>query len=218
MASAMYLIGIAGPSGSGKTELARALAPLLDAPILALDLYYRDLPHLSFEERAHINFDVPEALDHELLIDQVRALAEGAEIDRPVYDFTVHRRRPERERFRLRDFGILEGLWTLHWPELRELFQTKVYVETGDAVCLDRRLARDVRERGRSPESVFEQYRATVRPMAELYIHPQRELADVVVSGCEPVAQSADQVLAHVEHAAPDSLERVIRARAALSL
>lgn len=214
----MYLIGIAGPSGSGKTELARALAPLLEAPVIALDCYYRDLPHLALEERVKINFDVPEALDHELLASQLRALADGEEIARPVYDFTIHRRRAEVERVRAREFAIVEGLWTLYWPQVRELLAARIYVETSDALCFERRLARDVRERGRSPESVLAQYRETVRPMAERFILPQRELADVIASGSDPVAHSADKVLARIEHVLPEKLELVIRARAALSI
>ncbi len=212
----MLLIGIAGPSGSGKTELARALAPVLGAPIVSLDCYYRDLPHLTFEERARSNFDLPDLLDHELLEGQMRALASGAEIERPVYDFATHRRRTEVERLRLKEFGVLEGLWTLHWPAVRDLLCLKVYVDADDTICLQRRIARDVRERGRSVESVLEQYSTTVRPMAELYIRPQRALADVVVSGTEPVSDSADLVLARLEHALPERFERVVRARAAL--
>lgn len=214
----MYLIGIAGPSGSGKTELARALAPLLGAPVIPLDCYYRDLPQLTFEERVRINFDLPDSLDRELLTRHVLGLAAGEEIPRPIYDFTTHRRRPEVEGVRSGEFAIFEGLWTLHWPQVRELLAAKVYVEAGDALCFERRLARDVRERGRSPESVAEQYRATVGPMADLYIRPQRELADVVVSGSDPVVHSADKVLARIEHALPEKLELLIRARAALSI
>ncbi len=214
----MYLIGIAGPSGSGKTELARALAPLLGAPVISLDSYYRDLAHLPFEERAAWNFDDPASLDSGLLAAQLRLLVQSAEIERPVYDFARHIRRTEVERVRARDFAILEGLWTLHWPEVRDLLGTKVYIHAEDNVCLERRMTRDVRERGRSPESVIEQYEDTVRPMCELYILPQQNVADVVVSGTDPVAQSADLVLAHVERMLPDRLERVIRARAALAV
>jgi len=214
----IYLIGIAGPSGSGKTELARALAPVLRAPILALDSYYRDLRHQPFEERARVNFDTPEAIDQDLLAGQLRALAAGAEIEKPLYDFARHARRAEVERVQARGFAILEGLWALHWPEVRALIGTKVYVDAEDRICFERRLDRDVRERGRSPESVARQYAETVRPMEELYIRPQRCLAGLVVSGVDPVAYSADTVLAHIEHGVPERFECVVRARAALAI
>jgi uridine kinase len=198
----MYLIGIAGPSGSGKTELARAVARALDAPILSLDSYYRELTHLSFEERTRVNFDVPDALDHELLFAHLSALAEGREIAVPEYDFTRHARTGRTQPLRAEDFGVVEGLWTLYWGPIRRALGTKVYVEAADAVCFERRMARDMRERGRSPESVAEQYASTVRPMAERYILPARELADLVVSGVDPIAESVDAVIGHIRRAA----------------
>lgn len=194
-----YLIGIAGPSGAGKTELARKLAGSLSAPIVSLDCYYRDLAHLPLEERARANFDVPDALDHALLVEQLVLLAQGAEIARPVYDFALHVRAPAVERVPPGKFAIVEGLLTLHWEDVRGLFGTKVYVHAEDEICFTRRLERDVRERGRSCESVEKQYRETVRPMAELYTWPTRRWADVVVRGTDPLEQSAAAVLEHVE-------------------
>jgi uridine kinase len=194
----MYLIGIAGPSGSGKTELARALAESLGAPILSLDSYYRELAHLTFEERARTNFDVPEAIEHDLLVGHLRTLAGGGAVEVPVYDFTRHSRTGRAEALRASEFGVLEGLWALYWEDIRRLLGTKVYVDTPDEVCFERRLARDLRERGRSAESVVAQYAATTRPMALRYVLPSREFADVVVSGIEPVARSAAALRAEV--------------------
>jgi uridine kinase len=190
LACIMYLIGIAGPSGSGKTELARMLARLLEAPVISLDSYYRDLSHLPFDERCGTNFDDPDVLEHELLALHLRALLEGSHIDKPVYDFTLHVRHREVEHVAPGRFAIVEGLWSA--------LGTKVYVHAEDEVCFERRLARDIRERGRSPESVQGQYAATVRPMAALYILPQRDFADVVVSGTEPLRDSAAAVLSHI--------------------
>jgi uridine kinase len=194
-----YLIAVAGPSCSGKSELSKALRRRLGAPILGLDSYYRELGHLPLEERARMNFDEPAALDEELLIAQVRALAEGKAIDRPVYDFTRHTRSGGHERIEPAEFVIVEGLLALHWPELRALYNLKVYIDAGDEVCFRRRLKRDVRERGRTPESVRAQYAATVRPMAERYILPTRAWADVVVSGVEPLERSTATVLAKAQ-------------------
>jgi uridine kinase len=186
----MYLIGIAGPSGSGKTELARALAGSLGAPILSLDSYYRDMAHLPLEERARMNFDAPEAMEHELLFAHLRTLAAGGAVEVPVYDFTCHSRTERTETLGAGQFGVLEGLWTLYWEDIRRLLGIKVYVDTPDPVCFERRLARDLRERGRSAESVAAQYAATTQPMARRYVLPSREFADVVVSGVEPVERS----------------------------
>jgi len=198
-----YLIGIAGPSGSGKTLLATTLARALSAPIVSLDSYYRDLPHLTYEERSRTNFDEPAALEHELLAEHLAALAAGSEIRVPVYDFTTHRRTEKVERIRAGEYAIVEGLFALSWPEIAGLLGTKVYVHTPDEICFARRLERDTRERGRTAASVREQYAATVRPMAALHVYPARLAADVVVSGVEPVERSLETVLAHAAARVP---------------
>jgi len=195
----MYLIGIAGPSGAGKTELARALCRALDAPLISLDSYYRDLAHIDFEARAHHNFDDPASLDHELLREHLARLSSGLETAVPVYDFTRHLRSAAVERIPPARFGVIEGLWTLYWEEVRDLLGTRVYVDAADEVCFARRLDRDVRERGRTPESVMVQYAATVRPMAALYIQPARRYADVEVSGTAPISESVRAVLTCIE-------------------
>ena len=195
------MIGIAGPSCSGKSELARRLAQQLSAPVMSLDSYYIDLAHLPLEERARTNFDDPASLDEEVLTRQLRQLAAGEAIARPVYDFARHTRSAEVERVEPARFVVVEGLFTLHWPAVRALLDTKVYIDVQDAVCLERRLERDVRERGRTPESVRAQYATTVRPMAERYIHPTRRYAEVVVSGVAPLEISAAAVLAHIRGA-----------------
>ncbi len=199
MSAETYVIGIGGPSGAGKTYLATRLAARLHAPILGLDCYYRDLSHLPQAARAQENFDAPDALEHELLIEQVTSLRQGEAVKLPVYDFSTHTRSPETERLAAVDFLIVEGLLTLHWPRLRELIDTKVYVEAEDELCLARRVERDVRERGRTPASVLEQYAATVAPMAQRYVRPTITHADVRVSGADPVEEGVARVLAHCE-------------------
>ena len=197
MPAEIYLIGIAGPSGAGKTDLARHLAAKLQGRVLALDRYYRDLSHLPLEERARVNFDAPEALDHELMVEQVAALRSNETVQLPVYDFSTHTRTPRTEVVRPSDVIIVEGLLTLHWFSLRRLLGTKVFVDLNDEACLTRRQARDVRERGRTPQSVMQQYAATVAPMAQRYVRPSIVHADVVVSGAEPIGDGVSRVLAH---------------------
>lgn len=189
------LIGIAGPSCAGKTELATRLAAELNAPVLPLDSYYRDLAHLPFEQRARWNFDVPEALDEQLICEHVRRLGEGQEIDAPVYDFTHHVRRQQVRCIRAGRFAIIEGLFTLYWEQVRNLLPVKIYVGAPEEVCLERRLERDVRERGRTPESVREQFRSTVAPMARRYILPTAVYADLVLSGVQPIEELASAAL-----------------------
>jgi len=198
MRDAPYLIGIAGPSGAGKSFLAAHLAEPLKAPVLALDHYYRDLSHLAFEQRLLTNFDKPSALEHELLISQVNQLQLSNVVAVPTYDFSQHTRTSKPTLLEPAPFIILEGLFTLCWPDLRNLLGTGVYVETDENECFARRLDRDVHERGRTPESVVRQYRETVVPMAVRYVLPTRQRADVVVSGTEAIEENVARILHHV--------------------
>jgi uridine kinase len=193
-----YLIGIAGISGSGKTTVARALAATLGGTIFSLDAYYRDHPGLTYEERCRINFDHPESLEGPLIVEHLRALAQGRPIERPVYDFTTHSRVAAVEPMQPNDYLIVEGLFTLHWQELLPLYDTRVYLDADHSVCLPRREQRDVTERGRTPESVRRQYEETVRPMADRFILPTRRHADLVLSGTRPLQTSVEEVLAHI--------------------
>lgn len=193
-----HIIAIGGPSCAGKTELAKHLARVLPAPMLPLDAYYLDLAFLPLSERTKFNFDVPDALDHDLLREQVTALLAGREIARPVYDFATHTRSSAVERLSPSPYLLLEGLFALYWEDIRGLLGTRVFVDAPDDLCLARRQLRDVRERGRTPESVLKQYTDTVRPMAELHVRPTRRFADVIVSGKVPLEVSSAAVLAHV--------------------
>ncbi len=190
------LIGIAGPSCSGKTELARALSRQLGCPMLNLDLYYYDLSHQPTEQRARTNFDEPAILEFPLILQHARALKRGETITAPNYDFATHTRPPGGITVQPAGHVVLEGLFTLHWPELRSLLDVSIYVDTPDEICLDRRFNRDQIERGRSPESIRTQYDTWVRPMARQYIFPTRDHAAIVVSGTEPVSLSLDRIMA----------------------
>jgi uridine kinase len=194
--SKAVVIGVGGCSGSGKTTLARELAAQLDATLFPLDFYYRDLKHLSMEERNAYNFDHPESLEHELIVADVSALRDGHAIDRPVYEFSTHSRLAGvTERLEARAFVIVEGILALHYEELKALCDFTVYVDAPHEVCLMRRIHRDVRERGRTEESVREAFDTFARPMADRYVLPCRDCADVTVLGTENLDWSIERVL-----------------------
>jgi uridine kinase len=193
------LIGIAGCSGSGKTTLARELASALDATLFPLDLYYRDLSQFPLDQRDKRNFDHPDSLESELIIDHVRSLAQGHTIQRPVYDFATHSRVPDTfEPITPTSFVLVEGILALHYPELYPLFHFSVYVDAPNDICLNRRIYRDMRERGRTEASVREQFAATAKPMADLYVLPSQARASMTVLGTEDLDWSIEQVLAQL--------------------
>ncbi len=169
---------------------------MLPAQVLSLDRYYRDLSQLSPEDRARWNFDVPDALAADEIARDLAALAAGRPALVPSYDFSRHVRRPAPEKLEPGPFLIVEGLFTLYWDPVRRLLDLKVFVDAPDPVCLARRLERDVRERGRTPDSVLEQYQNTVRPMAERYVLPTRTHADLLLDGVAPPDRLLEQVLA----------------------
>lgn len=193
-----YVIAIAGPSCSGKTSVARALAAQVPATIFGLDAYYHDLASLTFEERAAFNFDHPDSLDSAMLSQHLHDLAAGREVTRPVYDFATHTRSHRTETLVPQEYLIVEGLFTLYWESIREIYSTSAFMEADHDLCLPRREARDVAERGRTPESIHKQYSTTVKPMADQFIYPTRQYANLVLSGSAPVAESAASVLAHI--------------------
>lgn len=196
-----YMIGIAGGSCAGKSELATSLATSLSrtpAPVVSLDAYYRDLTALSPNDRNQSNFDHPDALDLDLLVSQLEALAEGRSIETPVYDFATHARSAKQKLIDPAEFVIIEGLFTLHWEEVRRLVSFAVFVDTDEDTCLARRLRRDTQHRGRTLPSVLEQWRTTVRPMFDQWVRPTRQFATLEVNGTEPPDRNAHLVLTHV--------------------
>jgi uridine kinase len=190
------ILGIAGCSGSGKTTLARELTTQFNATLLPLDFYYRDLSHLAAQERAFQNFDHPESIESALLGRHVVALAEGEAIERPIYDFSQHIRIAGlTETVVSAEVLIVEGILALHYENLRALYDFSIYVNAPHELCLTRRIYRDVRERGRTEESVRQQYEATARPMADQYVLPSAQHADVTVEGTDALDLSIEQVL-----------------------
>ncbi len=191
-----FLIGVAGLSGSGKTALASKLARHLGAAeVITLDAYYHPQSHLSLDQRAHLNYDHPDALDWPLLAAHLASLTQGESIQEPVYLFDQHTRAPVSRLIEPQPIVIVEGILALHHPDVRELLDLAVFVTTRNEECLRRRLERDIAERGRTRESVLEQYNSTVWPMALEYVLPSRQFASLVVSGEEPLDESVAAVL-----------------------
>ena len=178
------VIGFAGGSGSGKTTIASRVLETIGTDKVALiqhDAYYRNLAHLSYEERTHVNYDHPDSLETELLVDQIRELRAGRSIDRPVYDFTTHLRTDETVPVHPVPVIMVEGILVLVEKELRSLMDLRVYVDTDSDLRLIRRLQRDIVERGRTLESVLDQYMATVRPMHLQFVEVSKRYADIIV-------------------------------------
>ena len=192
----MTVIAIGGCSGSGKTELARALAARLgDCSVLALDSYYHPQAELSLEERARRNYDHPDALEWELLHGHLSALLRCEPVDVPQYLFDQHTRAAEMLAVAPASVVLVEGILALYRPEIRALSDLRVFVDTAESECLRRRLDRDTVERGRTVDSVMDQYRGTVWPMALEYVLPSRKNADLIVSGEHSVAEAVETIL-----------------------
>jgi len=193
---APVVLAIAGCSGSGKTTLAAELARTLGGVHFHFDNYYRDLSHLPLAERAVQNFDDPALIESPLLSEHIAALAAGQAIERPVYDFATHSRVPgSTETVEPSRFLLVEGLFALHYTALLPLYHLRVYVDTPDELCFERRLKRDVGERGRTPESVRRQYELTVRPASVAWVRPSEVHADLTVDGAGALDWKVERVL-----------------------
>ena len=179
----ILVIGIAGGTGSGKTTLMNNLIKSFGdhVTVLSHDNYYRRLDHLPLEERAKVNYDEPAALETELMVTHLEALRSGFEVDCPVYDFSQHNRSNETVRIIPRRVIIVEGILIFADEALRDLMDIKIFVDTDADVRLCRRIKRDVQKRGRTLDSVIEQYQTTVKPMHEKYVEPSKKYADLVV-------------------------------------
>lgn len=178
------IVGICGGTGSGKSTITRkvleAITPA-NAVVICHDAYYKDHPVLSAEERAKLNFDHPDAIETALLVEHLRQLRAGQAIDVPSYDFATHRRVREVTRVELRPAVILEGILILENRALREMMDIKIFVDTDADIRFMRRLKRDINKRGRTMESVVEQWMATVRPMHMEFVEPSKRFADVII-------------------------------------
>ena len=180
----ILVIGVAGGTASGKSTVVQAILDCVGRERIAHiqhDSYYRDLSHLPLEERRAFNFDHPNSLDTPLLVQHLRRLRHGHPIEVPTYDFSTYCRLPATRRIEPRPVVILDGILILAEPELRELIDVKLYVDTDADLRLIRRMTRDVAERGRTVESVINQYLSTVRPMHLEFVEPSKRYADVII-------------------------------------
>jgi len=184
-------IGLAGGSGSGKTTIAQSVVERLDGRVSLLqhDSYYRHQPELSYEERARLNYDHPSSLESELLVSHLEALRAGLAIEKPVYDFANHLRSDDSKRVGPAPVVLVEGILVLSEAGLRSELDLKIFVDTDADLRLARRLERDINERGRSVDSVIDQYLTTVRPMHLEFVAPSRRYADLIIpEGYNPAA------------------------------
>ena len=179
----ILLVGIAGGSGSGKTTLTNNLIARFGDQVTVVhhDNYYRSHHDLTYEERTHLNYDCPEAFENELMIEQLRLLKEGRSVECPIYDFTVHDRKAETITIEPKPVILVEGILIFAEPALLEQMDIKIFVDTDADIRLARRIKRDVEKRGRSMQSVLEQWCTTVKPMYEMYVEPTKKKADIIV-------------------------------------
>ena len=178
------LMGIAGGTGSGKSTVAKAIRRQIseeEVVLISHDMYYNDNSHLPLEEREKINYDHPDALDNDLFVKHLIALRDGCEVQRPIYNFNIHTRMEETILVKPAHVIIVEGILVLAHPELRKLLDIKIFVDTDPDVRFIRRLTRDIKERGRSVQSVIDQYLNVVRLMHMEFVEPSKRYADIIV-------------------------------------
>jgi uridine kinase len=184
MSRETMIIGIAGASASGKSLLANTIVDELGSDrvvIISEDSYYKNHEGLTVEELAKINYDHPDALEHDLLSEHLRQLLKGESVEIPMYDYATHSRKEETRTIGKHTIIILEGILVFVQPELRDLMDIKIYMDAPLDICLLRRLQRDILERGRDIQSVIDQYQETVRPMYLQFIEPSKRYADIIV-------------------------------------
>ena len=197
------VIGIAGGSGSGKSALARKVTEALGRTSVAfidMDAYYRSLAHLPLDERRLVNWDHPDALDTELLLEHLTRLAEGRAIEKPVYDFIEHLRARATVHVEPADVVVIDGILLFVDRRVRELCDVKVYVDTDPDIRLIRRIRRDMGKRGRPLEEVLDQYVRTVRPMHLDFVEPSKRYADVIVPEGGHNSIAIEMIVARIQH------------------
>jgi uridine kinase len=197
------VVGIAGGTGSGKTTVAKTIAaalPIDQVAMVEYDAYYRDRTDLELEARSQLNFDHPEALETELFVEHLASLKEGRGIDMPIYDFKTHRRKVESRRIEAAPVVIVEGILVFVDPRVRERLDMKIFVDTDADIRVFRRIRRDMEQRGRTFESVREQYYRTVRPMHLQFVEPSKRWADLIIPEGGNNRVALDLIIAKLEN------------------
>ncbi len=200
------IIGISGGTGAGKTTVAQKIIEEIgESRVVCLpqDLYYRDLGDMPVADRAQINFDHPDAYDNALLLYQLETLQSGRYIDRPIYNFSTHSRQPETTHVEPLPVILVEGILIFHYPRMRQLMDLKIFVDCDPDIRFIRRLQRDIRERGRSVESVISQYLSTVRPMHQQYVAPSMHCADIILPGTGDNRAAVDRIVGKIRTGVP---------------
>ncbi len=201
MNSSSILIGIAGGTGSGKTSIANYLLKKFGSDqliVIEQDSYYKNNSALSIDERNQQNFDHPDAIDIELFNKQLVSLLGGKSVEIPIYDFSIHNRRNQRQFVKPCRIIVIEGILTLYFDSLRKLMNIKVFVDTPDNIRFTRRLSRDVKESCRTIKSVTNQYEKTVKPMYDQFVKPSRDLADIIITDGVQNKEAIDALMSNI--------------------
>ena len=180
----MLILGIASGTGSGKTTVVKQIIQeldILDISVIYQDDYYKDLSHLSYEERSRVNFDHPQSIDFDLLINHLKKLKANQDIEQPIYSFKNHNRTDKIKTIKPKKVMIVEGILLLNNQELRDLFDVKIYVHADSDERLIRRIKRDLEKRGRDLDEVIARYQNTLKPMHIEFIEPSKEFADIII-------------------------------------
>ena len=180
------ILGIAGGTGSGKTFIVDNLLSIYNSNninVINLDSYYKDLSHMGHQDRVKQNFDHPDSIDIDLIISHLNQISDGNDIDIPIYDFSNHVRLESTKTISQSNVIIMEGIFALHYMQLRKLYTLNIFIETSDDIRFQRRLIRDTKERGRTIGSIKDQFESTVLPMHEKFIEPSKQFADMIIDG-----------------------------------
>ena len=179
-------LGIAGGTGSGKTFIVDNLLSIYNSNninVINLDSYYKDLSHMGHQDRVKQNFDHPDSIDIDLIISHLKQISDGNDVDIPIYDFSNHIRLETTKTISQSNVIIVEGIFALHYMQLRKLYTLNVFIETSEDIRFQRRLSRDTKERGRTIGSIKDQFKSTVLPMHEKFIGPSKQFADLIIDG-----------------------------------
>ncbi|MAH20932.1 MAG: uridine kinase [Flavobacteriaceae bacterium] len=198
----MIIIGVFGGSGSGKTTIVNQIVSdfnASDIQVISQDAYYKDNSSITYEERCLLNFDHPEAIDFELLYEHLSALKNGENIQQPIYDFKTHNRTDKTLQISPKKILILEGILIMNYPKLRSLLDLKVFIETNSDMRMERRVKRDITERGRTPKEVMDRYLNNLKPMHDQFIEPMKMHADLIVENHKNTSINLDKLISKIK-------------------